>query len=215
MSRLTRRHFISAAAGGFGSLTGSKSVWAANDSGTNPASPDDHPAKEPSVEDWMNEWMQGSKAPAGTLHVSRFKDPIYFLTKPIAWVPNPDQTQHQRVSVPVGFVTDFASIPRVFWSILRPDGEYTYPAIVHDFMYWTQDRARDEADEIFRFGMQDFRIDPITVTTIYEAVRLGGGPAWNGNTTLKAQGERRILKKFPDDPTITWEVWKNQPDVFV
>jgi hypothetical protein len=168
-----------------------------------------------SIEEWMESWISASRAPAGTLHVSRFRDPVYFLTKPISWIPNPDQTQYQRLDVPVGFVTDFASIPRMFWSLLRPDGVYTYPAIVHDYMYWMQDRPREVADEIFRFGMQDFNIDRVTVTAIYEAVRLGGGSAWNSNAKLKHEGEKRVLKEFPQDPKISWDDWKRRPDVFV
>lgn len=164
---------------------------------------------------WMAEWMQAARAPGGVLHLSRFKDPIYFLTRPgVGWKPNAGQERYQPVEVPVGFVTDFTSIPRVFWSLLRPDGEYTYPAIVHDWMYWTQERPREEADEIFRLGMQDFAIDGATVATIYNAVRLGGGTAWRGNARLKEGGERRILKVFPDDPRIRWSEWKRRPEVF-
>lgn len=209
MSNLTRRNFVAASTTGIlgatlhlplGMLLSSRSYA--------------QERTDKAVEEWMDRWMFESKAPVGTLHVSRFKDPIYFLTKPISWVPNPDQQQHQRVTVPIGFVTDFASVPRVFWSLLRPDGEYTYPAIVHDFMYWTQDRPREEADEILRLGMQDFKIDQVTITAIFHAVRIGGGAAWNANTALKGRGEKRVLKEFPQDPTITWETWKSRPDVF-
>jgi hypothetical protein len=42
------------------------------------------------------------------------------------------------VTVPAGFVTDFASIPRPFWSILPTWGKYGPPAVVHDFLYWDQ-----------------------------------------------------------------------------
>jgi hypothetical protein len=91
------------------------------------------------IDSWMRAWMSPSKVPVGTLHVSRFADPMYFLLNPITWKPHPDQRdRYSSVTVPVGFVTDFASIPRVFWSLLRPDGVYTYPAIVHDFLYWEQ-----------------------------------------------------------------------------
>src|SRR5216683_4111198 len=72
------------------------------------------------IEEWMEQWMSGSRLPQGALHVGRFKDPIYFLIQPIAWKPNPDQAaSFQAVEVPIGFVTDFASIPRIFWSLLR------------------------------------------------------------------------------------------------
>lgn len=177
------------------------------------AAADDAPM-ERSAEQWMKEWMD-VKLPVGTLHLSRFRDPIYFLIKQVSWRPNPGQEAHPRVDVPVGFVTDFASIPRIFWSLLRPDGEYTYAAIVHDYLYWTQTRPRDVADLIFKFGMEDFRVSSNTVSLVYDAVRLGGGSAWDNNTRLRTQGEKRILKRFPDDPRVSWDDWKRVPDVFV
>jgi len=172
------------------------------------------PATEMTMEQWMEKWMKNMKAPEGTLHISRFVEAIYFLTKPIAWKPDRDQGEFEAVYVPRGFVTDFASIPRVFCSVLPSDGEYTYPAIVHDYLYWTQTRPRDVADKILRFGMQDFGIGAAKIEVIYEAVRLGGGSAWSENAKLKSQGEKRILKKFPDDPRTRWVDWKTQPDVF-
>jgi hypothetical protein len=128
------------------------------------------------IEVWMDQWIKNDKRPIGALHVSRFADPIYFLLKPITWTPNPGQETFQPVTVPIGFVTDFASIPRVFWSLLRPDGKYTYPAIVHDYLYWTQTRPREAADEILKFGMEDFAVE--ASAAIYEAVHFFGGGAW-------------------------------------
>ena len=71
----------------------------------------------------MTEWMSTEKAVSGMLKMSRFREPIYFLTAPISWKQNPGPQRYESVIVPKGFVTDFASIPRVFWSALRPDGE--------------------------------------------------------------------------------------------
>jgi hypothetical protein len=164
-------------------------------------------------EEWLDIIME-RRALSGALYVSRFVERMYFLTKPIAWVPNSDQTNFQRVDVPVGFVTDFASIPRPFWSLLPPDGEYTYPAIIHDYLYWTQERTREMADRILEFGMQDLHVNSLTIGTIYNAVRVFGGAAWDENAELKKRGEKRFLKKTPDDPTIRWEDWKKQPNVF-
>ena len=118
------------------------------------------------------------------------------------------------VTVPTGFVTDFASIPRIFWSLLRPDGEYAYAAVVHDYLYWTQTRSRNEADQILKLAMEDFEIDALTVGAIYGAVRVGGQVAWNGNAEKKAQGEQRLLTRFPQDPRTRWEDWKQRPGVF-
>jgi hypothetical protein len=174
----------------------------------------DQPIQDMSMEAWMTEWMSVSKAPGGLLRISRFREPIYFLTAPISWTPNPGQERYKAVTVPKGFVTDFASIPRVFWSALRPDGKYAYAAVVHDYLYWTQLRSRDEADDIFKMAMEDFEVGTLTSGALYQAVRVGGKVAWNGNAKKMAQGEKRILARFPQDPRITWEDWKRRPDVF-
>src|SRR5262245_27665811 len=72
-------------------------------------------------ERWLDEWMASQKAPAGALHLSRFRDPMYFLLTPITWKPDPPYVgKLPAVTVPAGFVTDLASIPRPFWSLLRP-----------------------------------------------------------------------------------------------
>jgi Protein of unknown function (DUF1353) len=163
---------------------------------------------------WMLRWARIPHAPGATLHLSRFKDPTYYLLRPISWSPNPGQTDVSRVDVPVGFVTDFASIPRIFWSLLRPDGDYTYPAIVHDYLYWTQERSKEEADLVFKLAMEDFKIEPLKAGSIYRAVKQFGGAAWAENARLRANGEHRILKQFPEDPTITWQEWKVRPNVF-
>jgi hypothetical protein len=172
------------------------------------------PVQNVPMETWMNDWMSGMKAVGGMLNVSRFREPIYFLTAPISWTPNPGQERYGAVTVPPGFVTDFASIPRVFWSLLRPDGEYAYAAVVHDYLYWTQTRARDEADNIFKIAMEDFEIEAPKVKAIYGAVRIGGQSAWNSNAKKKAQGEQRILSRFPRDPRTRWSDWQRHPDVF-
>ena len=165
-------------------------------------------------ETWMTQWMGGTKAPVGALHLRRFKDPIYIVSKDIGWKPEPGQEVSGPVSVPKGFVTDFASIPPVFFSLLRPDGDYTYPAIIHDYLYWTQTGSREEADHIFRWAMQDFGINKAVAWVVYQAVRWGGGFAWEKNAKDKANGECRILQKFPQDPRTTWETWKARKGVF-
>ena len=191
-----------------------ESMTRGNLSRTSDAQEPTQPVQNMSIETWMNEWMSISKAPGGMLRISRFQEPIYFLTAPISWKPNPGQQRYEPVIVPKGFVTDFASIPRLFWSALRPDGEYAYAAVVHDYLYWSQARPRDEADHIFKMAMEDFKISTLTVETMYRAVRVGGASSWDGNAQKKAQGEKRILAKFPQDPRTKWENWKQRPGVF-
>ncbi|MDR4469625.1 MAG: DUF1353 domain-containing protein [Nitrospira sp.] len=212
---LTRRTVLRWSVGiAAGFVAGAESITQGSLSRASDAEEPNQPAQDVSIETWMNEWMSVSKAPGGMLRISRFREPIYFLTAPISWTPNLGQERYEAVHVPKGFVTDFASIPRIFWSTLRPDGEYAYAAVVHDYLYWTQMRSREEADHIFKMAMEDFEVGTVTIGAIYSAVRVGGQLAWKGNAEKKAQGEKRILTRFPQDPRTKWEDWKERPGVF-
>ena len=139
----------------------------------------------------------------------------YFVSSggSISWEPNsPDQPD--GVEVPAGFVTDLASIPRLFWQVLKPAERHAYAAVVHDFLYWEQTRSRDQADLIFKIAMEDSGVHPTTVRLLYLAVRALGKRAWQANAGLKKQGERRVLMQTPTDFRIGWKKWKLMPDVF-
>src|SRR4051794_19430354 len=83
---------------------------------------------------WMGALTE-KKASDSPLYFGRFKEPIYFLTAPITWKPNPNQIgKAEAVEAPAGFVTDLASVPRAFFSLLRPDDDYAYAAIIHDYL---------------------------------------------------------------------------------
>jgi hypothetical protein len=81
------------------------------------------------------------------------------------------------IEVPAGFHTDGASIPRVFWNILSPFGDYFPAALVHDFMYSKASKwltTREQADLIFLDAMYDVGVGWLTRHTIHRAVRLAG-----------------------------------------
>jgi hypothetical protein len=99
-----------------------------------------------------------------------------------------------EIRVPVGFVTDFASIPRALWSLLPPTGRYGKAAVIHDWLYSHRivddgitpalvahgarlvDRA--EADRVFQEAMRALGVNGATVWTLYTAVRVGGWKPW-------------------------------------
>ena len=174
---------------------------------------EDARASPKEIDRWMAGWIE-RKELISPLRLGRFVEPIYFLLSPISWKPNAGQAGYVPVQVPRGFVTDFASIPRPFWSLLRPDGDYTHAAIIHDFLYWTQSTPRNKADEILKLAMQDLKVEDATVAIIYKAVARFGESAWKENAALKAKGEKRTLRRFPSDPTIRWSDWKLLSDVF-
>jgi hypothetical protein len=166
-------------------------------------------------DEWMAGWID-TKGLGPQLRVGRFKDRMYFLLRDIWWEPkDPKKIASSRITAPSGFVTDFASIPRAFWSELAPDEDYAYAAVVHDWLYWTQSTSREKADAILKAAMEELEVHPVKVALIYAGVRSHfGEAAWNGNAALKKAGEKRILKSSPDDAMTTWAEWKRKPGVF-
>lgn len=85
------------------------------------------------------------------------------------------------VTVPAGFVTDFASIPRMFWNILPPWGKYGKAAIVHDYLYQTGLYPKKRCDLIFLEAMELLGVNWFVRNTMYQAVNWFGFVAWNGH----------------------------------
>ncbi|EAO0848194.1 DUF1353 domain-containing protein [Salmonella enterica subsp. enterica serovar Minnesota] len=78
------------------------------------------------------------------------------------------------ISVPAGFVTDLASVPRIFWTLLPPDGKYAKAAIIHDYLYDNALRTKREADKIFLDGMTVLGVPRWKRVIMYQAVKLFG-----------------------------------------
>lgn len=139
----------------------------------------------------------------------------WILYQPVGWLPGPeDGPGLPRVDVPRGFVTDLASLPSYLWGILQKTGRYGNAAIYHDWLYWEQSVPRSTADRVFERAMNDMGVDAATRRLIWAGVRVFGGQYWDENTELKARGEKRVLARFPDKPTISWEDWRTRLDVF-
>ena len=86
-------------------------------------------------------------------------------------------------TVPAGFETDFASIPRAFWSLVgHPAGQYAQAAVLHDFLYRTKAVPRAEADRIFREAMQVLEVPAWQRWAMWAAVRVGGSAAYGGGS---------------------------------
>ena len=83
------------------------------------------------------------------------------------------------IRVPIGFITDFASIPRIFWPILPPDGPYGKAAVIHDYCYRTACYDRRTSDLIFLEGMDVLKVEKWKKVVIYDAVHYFGWYAWN------------------------------------
>jgi hypothetical protein len=115
------------------------------------------------------------------------------------------------ITVPKGFVTDFASIPKAFWTFgLSPNGRYSRSAIIHDFLYWSQGCTRLEADNILLIAMKESFVPAATRDAIYQGVRLGGSSSWDANAADRARGLPRVIPKesMAFGPLELWESYR-------
>jgi hypothetical protein len=108
-----------------------------------------------------------------------------------------EEDSGNSVEVPVGFMTDFASIPRPLWAILPRWGKYGNAAVIHDYCYWEQARTRREADDIFLEAMVVLGVSACKRRLMYWSVRLFGQFAWAGNTRKREKGFNRVIEVAP------------------
>ena len=85
------------------------------------------------------------------------------------------------VSVPKGFVSDGASLPRSAWRVIgHPFScRYLAEAVCHDWLYHTGKLGRAEADKWFYNAIRGKKRFWLRSKLVYIAVRLFGHVAWN------------------------------------
>ena len=109
-----------------------------------------------------------------------------------------DELSDEVIDVSIGFVTDFASLPRLLWWILPKWGKYGNAAVIHDYLYWKQSCSKKRADDIFYEAMKVLKVDRVTAWIFYKAVCWFGCFAWHSNLRQKEQGFNKVLEKFPE-----------------
>lgn len=88
------------------------------------------------------------------------------------------------IIVPEGFITDFASVPRIFRPFLPVLGKHNNAAILHDYLYsehWAKESknmtvhfTRKQCDRIFLHAMEILGVSLVNRMALYAGVRLGG-----------------------------------------
>jgi hypothetical protein len=85
----------------------------------------------------------------------------------------------KEITVPVGFMTDFASVPRLFWRLAPPWGLYSRAAVVHDWLYQSGAFDKETTDLIFKALMVRYGVPAWKAQLMYAAVKWFGGKAWD------------------------------------
>jgi hypothetical protein len=84
--------------------------------------------------------------------------------------------------VPEGFVTDFASVPRLPLAFLLTGDSAHEAAVVHDYLYREQQVSRSVADAVFREAAGISGEPGWKSWLMWAGVRIGGWVAWNNRT---------------------------------
>ena len=85
-----------------------------------------------------------------------------------------DDGQPVYITVPPGFETDLASVPRLPLTYMLFGGRARRSAILHDWLYRDQ-WPRKWADEVFLAAMEAEGVGWATRWAMYLGVRVGGG----------------------------------------
>jgi len=90
------------------------------------------------------------------------------------------QGRHDLFTVPAGFETDFASVPRLVVWLLPRYGRWTPAAILHDYL-WHLARSRQlpkvDADAIFNRALRELKVPFLRRWLMWTAVRWAAGPS--------------------------------------
>ena len=110
--------------------------------------------------------------PAAPIAVARVDDTTWRLLSPITYYGS-----SEAWSVPSGFLTDFASAPRVTAWLVPRTGAYTAAAVVHDWLCsvavvegWI---SPSDADGVFRRILGEQGVRPVLRWCMWSGVRWG------------------------------------------
>jgi hypothetical protein len=139
-----------------------------------------------------------------------FSDGQHWIVKePLTYIVGKSK---ESVTVPIGFVTDMASIPPALQSVIQQNGSYLLPAVVHDYLYWKQTCTRPQADGIMMLAMIEQNVSLVHRTAIFEAVRAAGSFAWEANAKERSARLPRIIPathlRIP--PNTSWLTYRQQ-----
>ncbi|MEP2618298.1 MAG: DUF1353 domain-containing protein [Marinomonas sp.] len=101
-----------------------------------------------------------------------------------------------EIIVPVGFITDLASIPSPLWWWESPHEGTLAPAILHDYLYWEQTCLKDEADAVMYLAMKEVGLSWGKRNLIYAGIRTPIAlKSWYDNKAAREAGESRFFKQ--------------------
>ena len=108
-----------------------------------------------------------------------------------------------NITIPKGFTWDLSSVPRLFWWVFAPDGDFELAYLIHDFLWINKEEMATHFeyydmnfnqkftdDEMLKWakvtnGTENISLRNIDNYTRYYAVRTFGWLVWNGIINIK------------------------------
>lgn len=100
------------------------------------------------------------------------------------------------ITVPVGFYTDFASVPRLGIVYAMLGDRAHEPAVIHDWLYYSAMTTKEVADLVLMEAMGVIGLPWYQKWPIYLGVKWGGFHAWNDHRR-KGHPEEGKFKTTP------------------
>ena len=104
--------------------------------------------------------------------------PKFMVGDPGEWILD-GWLEYDGVRVPSGYITDLASIPGALQGLFHVNDETRLPAVVHDWLYTTQERSRAQADELLYRMMRAAGSPRWKAVLFFHVVRTFGGSHWD------------------------------------
>jgi hypothetical protein len=129
---------------------------------------------------------------------------IAAVAQPFGFVCTLRKGERFAVITPQGYVTDFASIPKLAQGFISPFGKHAEAAVIHDWLYTlgeAGDRTgRRRADKTFIIALRMLEVGWLTRWVMYLSVRLGGGKGYGlpGDFTFRNLEDLEVID--PDPP---------------
>lgn len=109
-------------------------------------------------------------------NATQHDDGLWRLTAPLVYQSD---VAKMTFTVPAGFVTDLASVPRIPIAYLLAGGTSNEASVVHDFLYSTHPVPRNIADAVLREASAVTGVPAWRRWIMWAGVRLGGGSHWD------------------------------------
>lgn len=115
------------------------------------------------------------------------------------------------ITVPKGFITDGASIPKSLQWIYDPYGKYIKAAVIHDYLYSKYNDTginRTLADKILDFIMKETGVNGKTRRKFYVAVKYFGKIFWQDKLKNEGYIDRAVIDRTKEAREY-YRLWNN------